>query len=589
MKNFFKYVLATITGIVLVTFIMGLIAFAIIGALVNSSSENVVELKPKSIYHLHLNSVVVDRERESDFPTFNMQTFKPEKSMGLNVLLSNIEKAKNDSNIIGIYLELGNFDMGGATMEELRNALVDFKTSDKFIYSYSENYSQSGYYLASVSDSIYLNTLGMVEWMGLRSEVLFFTGMFEKFGIQAEVIRHGKFKSAVEPYMLKKMSDENKLQTLSYVQTFWDTWKEAISEGRNLNKDSLQYWADELVLRTGDDALTRKLVDKLVYADEMNSILTSRSKKEDKDEPIFVSHSDLKKVKVTNPKGFAKNKIAVIYAVGTIQSGEGDAETIGSETIAKAIADARKDSSIKAIVFRVNSPGGSAQASDVIWRELKLARETKPLIVSMGDLAASGGYYISCIADSIISSRTTITGSIGVFGVLMNVNKLLEKEIGITTDGVSTAKNAGLGSPFRPLTNQQKDAVQSMIENIYDIFTMRVADGRKLQQTYVDSIGQGRVWSGKHALDINLVDKFGGLNEAVAMASRMAKLDNYRVVNFPKEADPVEEILKSISGGASSSIWNNELKEMKWVAKLYSDLLKMDEIQARMEYVIHIY
>lgn len=589
MKNFFKYVLATVTGIVLLTLIVGFILIGIISAFVNSASDKVVELKPKSIFHLQLSGTIKDRERESDFPTFNMQTFKPEKAMGLNIMLNNIEKAKNDSNIIGIYMELGDFDMGGATMEELRNALADFRTSGKFIYTYAENYSQPGYYLASVADSIFLNPLGIVEWMGLRTELLFFTGMFEKFGIQAQVIRHGKFKSAVEPYMLKKMSDENKLQTLSYVSAFWETWKSAIAESRGITMDSLQYLADELIMRTGEDAVKHKFVDKLVYEDEMQAMLTSISKKEDKDEPLFISYSDLKKVRASGSKGLVKNKIAVIYAVGTIQGGEGDAETIGSATIAKAIADARKDSSIKAIVFRVNSPGGSAQASDVIWRELKLARETKPLIVSMGDLAASGGYYISCIADSILSSKTTITGSIGVFGVLMNVNQFLEKNVGITSDGVGTAKNAGMGSMLRPLNKEQEGAVLSMIENIYDVFTRRVADGRQVSQSYVDSIGQGRVWSGKDAANIKLVDKFGGLTEAIAVAGRMAKLEEYRVVNFPKEVDPMEEILKNLSGQAKVNILGSEFEEVKWMAKLYSDLTKMDEIQARMEFLIHIY
>ncbi|HPF94712.1 MAG TPA: signal peptide peptidase SppA, partial [Tenuifilaceae bacterium] len=418
--------------------------------------------------------------------------------------------------IRGIYIETEGIPAGAATLEEIRASLEKFKESGKFIISYSNVYSQKSYYLASVSDKILLNPEGMVEWVGLRSEIMFFKGALEKLGVEAQILRHGKFKSAVEPFMYDKMSPENREQILTYTGSIWNHWVEGISKTRNISAEQLNQFADDLTIRNAKTALDNGIVDSLVYKDQVINMLKELTDTKPKKDINSVSLAQYTKVKPKRQhKGFIKEKIAVVYASGEIVMGDGNEGAVAGERFGRAIREARRDSTVKAIVLRINSPGGSALASEVIWREVKLATEVKPVIVSMGDVAASGGYYIAAPADYIIASPTTITGSIGVFGMMPNVKEGMNKKLGITVDVAKTNRNSDFGSLFRPMTAEERAIGQLSVEEVYKTFIGHVAEGRETTVEKVDEIGQGRVWSGANAISINLVDEFGGLQKAI--------------------------------------------------------------------------
>jgi protease-4 len=423
---------------------------------------------------------------------------------------------------------------GQATTEEIRNALLDFKKSGKFIVAYSEVYTQRFYYLASVADKVYINPKGFIEFAGFDSKVTFLKGALDKLGIEAQIIKVGTYKSAVEPLVLTKMSDANRLQVTSYLGSLYDHFLTNISKSRGISKDSLFAYANEMRIKRPEDALKYKLVDGLKYKDELLDELKGRVGVNKKDKLNSVSLGDYSQSDDTTTE-VSTNRIAVIYASGDIAGGESDDNSIGSETISAALRKARTDSKVKAVVLRVNSPGGSSLASDVIWREVSLTKKVKPIIVSMGDVAASGGYYISCAADSIFAQPNTITGSIGIFAVLPNMQKLFNDKLGITFDGVKTGQFADLGDNSRPLTPAERAIMQSMINNGYDDFTKAVAGGRHKTQRYIDSIGQGRVWTGTQALKIGLVDRLGNINDAVKSAAKMAKLKDYKLIAYPEQ------------------------------------------------------
>ena len=580
MKQFLKFTLATTFGLMLGVFSIIMI-FSIIAS---GDSSKEVQLDEPHVLRLKLNGAIQDRVEEMPFDLSEI-TGQDVNILGLNDILTNIKKAKTDENIKGIYIEMGMISTGFATREEIRNALLDFKKSGKFITTYSEIYTQGSYYLASVADHICIYPEGGLELKGLNSTVPFFTKALKKMGIEPQVIRHGKFKSAVEPFMLTEMSDENREQIETYMGSIWEHFLKNVASDRNITSDRLNEIADNLEIQTPKDALELRLVDSLFYRDQFQNHLANLMEQENYDDVNFISLKKYDKVKNENARDkFKKEKVAVIYAQGEIQSGEGSETVIGSERISKAIRKARKDEKVKAIVLRVNSPGGSALASDVIWREMKLAKKEKPVVVSMGDVAASGGYYIACASDKIYALPNTITGSIGVFGLLMSFEELYTDKIGLTFDQVKTNKFADLGSVNRPLTQEEYDIIQKGVVDVYNTFTSKVAEGRDMSQENVDDIGQGRVWSGSNAMDINLIDEYGGLEAAVAGAAKLAELEDYRIYELPEQKDPFQELLEQLEEDMQTSWMKHQLGDQYKYYKTIQDIKHLKGVQARMPY-----
>ena len=579
--------LATIVGIIVVNLIFFFVFLIIVASF--SGGKDEVKIESSSILHLKFDYEIPERTSDNPLQNFDFSTLKTTQNLGLNDILKNIKKAKEDSNIKGIYLNMPNLNAGIATIEEIRNALINFRKSGKFIIAYNEFYTQGSYYLATSANKIYLNPQGIVEFKGLHSEIMFFKGMLEKLGIEPEVIRHGKFKSAVEPFILDKMSPANKEQTLTYVGSIWNFLLQGISEQRHISVDSLNFYADSMLVRNAEACLKLKFVDGLKYYDEIIDELKTASGINVKKDLKIVELGEYKKVRGLHKSG-KKEKVAVIYANGQINSGKGDDENIGSDDLASTIREARTDSTIKAVVLRVNSPGGSALASDVIWREVELTKKVKPVIVSMGNVAASGGYYISCPADVIVADHSTITGSIGVFGLLWNSQKFFNDKLGITIDGVQTNANSSIGSVFRKINPNERAVIQEGVEQIYDVFLGHVADGRKMEKANVDSIGQGRVWSGVNAKEIGLIDEFGGLEDAIEIAKKKAKITtDIRIIEMPEKLPFFEQLIKEMKENASVSAMQKELGPAYRYYKTFKNLTGLSGIQARMTYDVYLY
>lgn len=586
MKQFFGAFFGSCLGIL----VTGVVIIIIMIASITSVFSDAIKMneheayKPKenTVLRINLNGDIKERGVKNPFGDVDLGPFMPKASVGLNDILASLKKAKDDNNIRGIYLEISDPVAGFATLEEVRNGLLDFKSSGKFIYAYSEGFSQKAYYLATTANKLYLNPQGALEIKGLSSQIMFFKKMLEKMDMEVQIFRHGKFKSAIEPFMLDKMSDANRTQVETYLGSLWNHMIKGISEARKISIDEINDMADRLAIRSPEDAVKYKLVDELKYEDEVFSTLKKNINLKEDDKINFVS---LNKYSTSvHDSKLSKDKIAVIYAVGEIESGEGDDEKIGSLRIAKAIREARLDKNIKAIVLRVNSPGGSALASDVIWRETVLAQKSKPFIVSMGDVAASGGYYISCSADRIFAQPNTITGSIGVFGMIPNAQKALSEKLGITIDTVNTNKHSDVGTILRGVTADEYEYIQQSVEQIYDVFITKVATGRKTNKNAIDSIGQGRVWSGADAIKINLVDELGGINDAIAYAAKQAKLKEYKLVDFPKQKDPLQELLSNSQDEMEARTMKSYLGEQYLYMKHLKNVLNLKGVQARLPY-----
>ncbi|MCK5846303.1 MAG: signal peptide peptidase SppA [Bacteroidales bacterium] len=589
MKNFFKYTLATILGGIITFFLAFLIFAGIIGGIVASSGDDSsVVVKENTILKIQFKEAIVDREPLDPMADFNFTGDKDNSIKGLNTILRSIKAAAEDDNISGIYLDVNTFAGGGlATLESVRNALLDFKTSGKFIYSYAEGYSQKAYYIASVSDSIFVNPAGSVEIAGIGAQLMFFKNALDKFGVEMQIIRgpNNKFKSAVEPFMYDKMSPANREQMNVFLGSIWNNMVAQMSESRGVSTTDFNIYIDSLWASDPNRALELNLIDGVKYIDEVREILAAKVGVEYKDMET-ISLADYSTT-VSKKNVLAKEKIAVIYAVGEIKSGEGNDEIIGSDRIAKAVCKARKDTTIKAIVLRVNSPGGSALASEVMWRELVLAKNTKPLVVSMGNYAASGGYYIACMADKIVAQPNTLTGSIGVFGMIPNFKKLMNEKIGITTDQVSTNANSVMGV-FTPLTPYQIKTIQKGVVRIYGTFISHVAEGRNMTVEQVDAIGQGRVWSGTNAVEIGLVDEIGNLDRAIEIAAEMANIEEYKIKELPKRKNPLEEMFKQFGSNVKLKLVKNELGDNVKYYNYLQTLKNMDGVQARLPYFIDI-
>ena len=559
--KFLGNVLAVIVGLFVFSIVAVLLFFGLIG-IAASSSEKEVSLAENSILHLDLNGrTLVERTSEEDlaFGSF-LNPFGGENTAGLVNLKKAIAEAKTNANIKGIYLNAGLFSAGQAGLLELREALQDFKESDKFIVAYDEAYSEGGYFLASIADEIYLNPLGGIDFNGFSSEGIFLKGFFEKVGIKPEVFRVGEFKSAVEPFILDKMSPENRLQTQYFLDDINQHALALIAETRGIPSDSIQLINNQMLVRKPIDAVTYKLATALKYEDEVHSILKEKLGLKEEDQISTINATDLgglaKSKNITS-----KNRIAVILAEGDIVDGNVEG-AISSEKFAKEIRKARKDENIKAIVLRVNSPGGSILASEVIWREMGEAKKAKPLIVSMGEVAASGGYYISAPADTIVAQPNTITGSIGIFGILFNVQELVNDKLGVTTDVVSTGELSDFGNMARPLTEVERTIIQSSVEDGYETFISRVAEGRGMHPDSVRKVASGRVWTGTQAKARGLVDVLGGLDTAVGIAAAKIKAgDDYRVVYYPQKKQWFEELILTFSDQVQARMLQSQLGE----------------------------
>ena len=549
--KFYKVVLAAFIGTLIALVINFFVKIGVVSAMISSLSkdtETATVVKPNSLLYMKLNYEIPDRTTDDPFSSLDFNTMETLESTGLNEILRNIEHAKTDSNIKGIYMELSSIPTSTATLQEIRSKLLEFRKTGKFVVCYSEAYSQSAYYLASVADKIYLNPEGMIDFHGMASQIMFYKHLFEKLDIEMQIVRgpNNRFKSAVEPYFLDKMSEANREQMDKLLGTIWGQILMSISESREISVDNLNQIADNLELMTdANKALEYGLVDKLYYKDQ---VLTELKAMTDNSKKINIVDNEnyAKSYKVKNP---SKNEIAVIYASGQIFDGKGDQEKdIYSENLSKTIRKAREDESVKAIVLRVNSPGGSAVASAVIGRELDLAKQVKPVIVSMGNYAASGGYWISANADYIFADPTTITGSIGVFGTIPNLQGFFNNKLGLTFDVAKTNENADFGSVAQPLTPFQMEKLQQNVVKTYDEFTLRVAEGRGLRQSYVDSIGQGRVWAGADAIKLRLVDQLGDMEDAIAYAAEKANLgDDYKVTEMPEAKDFFTRMMESMN------------------------------------------
>ena len=589
--KFSKVVLAAFIGTLIALVINFFIKVGVVSSMISSLSKSDTEssttVKPNSVLYMKLDYDISDRTSENPFGGINFNTMESQDVTGLNDILRNIEHAKTDPNIKGIYMELSSIPTSTATLQEIRNKLVEFKESGKFIVTYGESYSQSAYYMASIADKIFLNPEGMLDLHGMASQVMFYKHLLDKLDIEMQIVRgpNNRFKSAVEPYFLDKMSEANREQMDKLLGSVWGQILMGISESRNISVEQLNQIADNLeTMFNADKALEYGLVDNLYYKDQVLDELKGLTGSNKSINAV----ANANYAKSYKDKSTSKNEVAVIYASGQIFDGKGSEENIYSDDLSKTIRKARLDDNVKAVVLRVNSPGGSAVASAIIGRELDLTKEVKPVIVSMGNYAASGGYWISAKGDYIFADPTTLTGSIGVFGTFPNAKGFLNDKIGLTFDVAKTNENADFGSLTQPLTEFQYKKLQDMVVKTYDDFTKRVAEGRGLRQTYVDSIGQGRVWAGVDAINLGLVDQLGDMEDAIAYAVEKANLGNdYKVTEWPKQKDFMTRLMESMNNSNSDQLdaaMRSKLGAYYDYLQGLENLQKNTGIQARMPF-----
>lgn len=583
--RFLGNVMATIIGI-FVFFMLFFFGILLIGALFGGEAEG-VEVKSNSVIELNLEDISNDYAGKYKDPW--MDVFSEKKKIGLSDIINAIGAAKTDSDIKGISILNQNSSLGLAQSKELREALNDFKKSGKFVMAYANDYSQRDYYLNSVANTVYLNPAGDLDFKGLSTEIMFFKDLQEKTGVKMEVIRHGKYKSAVEPFLENKMSDANREQTTALLNSVWSSVLDDISASRNISTARLNEIATGLLARTPEMAKANKLIDIVAYEDVYHQAIKNILKVSADEDYNKVSITDYaQKAATTSILSETDNQIAVIYAQGEIQGGEGDVDVIGEGSMRRSFQEARKNKDIKAVVLRVDSPGGSALTSDLIWREIELTKKVKPVVVSMGNYAASGGYYISCNANTIFAEKNTITGSIGVFGVLPNFSQLSNK-IGINTEQVTTNENSNY-SPFVPLNEKYKKVTLEGIERVYKTFVTHVAEGRKMTFAQVDSIAQGRVWTGIEAKRIGLVDKIGNLNDAIKEAASLAKIKDYSTQNFPEYEKDFTDVFANIPFAKSKeALIKEEIGEENYFLLQQVKKVQLQKgIQARMPFEINI-
>ena len=590
MKAFFKQALATMVGIFLIAALFSVMGIVSLVSIIASGSSE-TPIKENSILHLNLSGTLTDRTQENPLDKI-MNMGEESNAVSLEQAVTALKKAAVNDNIKGVYLEAGTLSAQPATVQELRQALVDFKKSGKWIVSYADSYGKMGYYLSSVADTLLLNPEGSVDFSGLESQPMFFKEVLDKLGIEMQVFKVGTYKSAVEPFICTEMSDANREQITSYLTSVWNNVLIDVAASRNIDVDKLNRLADtQTMFARAQSSVDNGLIDALCYIDQVKDILRSNCNLVNKDDKLsFASISDVaNSAKSEEGKG---DQIAVYYACGDIvqsaSAGLDQEVQIVGEKVVKDLQALRTDPKVKAVVIRVNSPGGSAYASEQIWREVTLLKKEKPVIISMGDAAASGGYYISCASDRIFADPTTITGSIGIFGMVPNVSNLLTKKIGLKFDIVKTNEMADMGTMSRPFNAAERAQLQKMIEQGYDTFTKRVADGRGMSQDSVKLIAEGRVWTGEQGLKIGLVDELGNLDDAIAYAAKMIESKEYHTVSYPAEEDPFAMILNE----TKSDYMNNKIKELLGegysVYSFVRNVKSADNIQARTPYDIVI-
>ena len=584
MKDFMKQAFATVVGILIFTVAMGIIGVISILGMV-ASTDATPKVNDNSVLVLDLNGVMQERS-EDDF--YGFLTGGEMSSLGLDDLTEAVEKAKADDNVKGIYIEAGMFAPDGpASVQALRDKLVDFKKSGKWIVAYGDQYTQSAYWLCSVADKVIVNPEGMLDWHGLCTETMYFKDLMAKFGVKMQIAKVGKFKSAVEPYFADKMSDANREQISVYLNGIWGNIVNDVAQSRKLDSKTLNAYADSLVtFASADELLKMKLVDQVAYYDEVRADIKKRL---DLDEDDNISQVSVKQMCAQPNKNKADDRIAVYYAYGDIvsdtQGGMSEGASICSANMVPDLEALMNDDDVKAVVLRVNSPGGSAYASEQIWRAVTRLKAKKPVVVSMGTYAASGGYYISCAANYIYAEPTTLTGSIGIFGMFPDVSGLLTDKLGLKFDQVKTNKYSNFGTSSRPFTEEEMTYLTNMVDRGYKTFTKRVSDGRKIPVERVYEIAEGRVWLGQDALKIKLVDGIGGIDQAVAKAAELAKVKEYRTRAYPAKADMIESLLNRASSEGGNYLDGKlraTLGEYYAPFMFLKQLDRQDAIQARM-------
>lgn len=581
----FKYAFGVAFGLLFFVLIVSAIAYLF-------SPSETVGIKSNSVLKLTLSQPILERSVDNPLSDLGLPIETGANGIGLMNLKDAIRKAKKDDNIKGIFLYLSSTQAGFATLQEIRDALLDFKKSKKFIYAYGEYYSEGAYYLASVADKIFLNPNGDVELNGLTANRSFYKGALEKLEIKAEVFKVGEFKSAVEPFLLDKMSEANRKQTLSYLNSIYDFYLENVAKSRNIPLAELTKISDSLLIREAEDALRFKVVTQIAYYDEVEADLKKTLKLKEKDKIEFVELAKYENVEEKDKPAFSSNKIAVIVGQGEIGTGKGDESSIGSTTIIEELKKARDDKNVKAIVLRINSPGGSALASDLMWREIELTKKVKPIIASMSDVAASGGYYMAMACDQIVAQPNTITGSIGIFGMLFNLTDFYKNKMGITSDYVSTGKFADLSSALldRDLTEEEKKIIQTSVNKGYEEFTSKAAKGRKMTIEKLKSVASGRVWSGIEAKANGLVDVLGSFDDAVKLAAQKAKLKegDYRLRFLPVEKKFFDKISEMFNTKAQEKILKERFGEFFPYFKLIEQIKGQDFLQAKLPYSLEV-
>ena len=585
MKDFIKFTFASTLGVVLAGIVFTILGIVtMVGMVASSDTETTVN--ENSIFVLDLNGTLSERVQENPLQELMGENYQ---AYGLDDILTSIQKAKDNENIKGIYLQAGMMEASCASLEEIRHALKDFKESGKFIVAYGDNYSQGMYYLASVADKVIVNPQGTIAWQGLVSQTIFFKDLLKKIGVEMEIFKVGTYKSAVEPFIATEMSDANREQITAFLNSTWERLLKDISASRGMSEDELNKCADDfMTFAPAETYIANGLADTLLYKDGVLDYLKELSGREADESLRTLSLEDMKNVKRNVPLDKSGNIIAVYYAYGEIDSGTSTDEGIHSQKVIRDLRKLREDETIKAVVLRVNSPGGSAFGSEQIWREVTLLKEKKPVIVSMGDYAASGGYYISCAADCIVADPTTLTGSIGIFGMFPMVEDLMTDKLGLHFETVKTNRYADMGDMTRPFNDAERAALQNYINNGYKLFVQRCADGRGMSVEAIEKIAEGRVWTGSTAKELGLVDELGGLEKALEIAAQQAEVETYSVINYPGKSDIFTSLLENGKKDYIDGKISETLGEYYDYAKFIQSLKNADRIQARMPFDLRI-
>ncbi|MBP9553618.1 MAG: signal peptide peptidase SppA [Bacteroides sp.] len=587
MKDFFKFTLATITGIILTSIVMFVISIIVVFSML-SSTETETVVKKNSIMMLDLNGSLVERTSDNIFK----ELFdKEDSTYGLDDILASIKKAKENDDIKGIYIQATSLNANFASLQEIRDALNDFKKSGKFIVAYSDNYTQGMYYLSSVANKVLLNPKGAIEWRGLASQPLFLKGLLEKLGIEMQVFRVGTYKAAVERFSATEMSPANREQVTAYITSIWNEIITDVAASRKISVDSLNNYANRMLMfYPAEQTVKSGMADTLIYKNDVRDYLKQLVKIDKDDDLAVLGLDEMINVKKNTPKDKSGNIIAVYYAFGEIDGGSSstDEDGIISNEVIKDLRELKEDKDVKAVVLRVNSPGGSAFGSEQIWEAVCQLKKEKPVIVSMGDYAASGGYYISCAADTIVAEPTTLTGSIGIFGLIPNAKGLTDK-LGLSFDVVKTHKFADFGNIMRGMNTDEQTLLQMYINQGYDLFVSRCAEGRKMSKNEIEKIAEGRVWTGEAAKKIGLVDILGGIDKALEIAVKKAKVEGYTVVGYPDRKNVLQELLNSKPGNyIESRMLKSQLGDYYNGFSMLKNLEKADFMQARVPFELNI-